>query len=75
MGGFYSAEGHEVCSFGDETTYYPCAGTPPSAADAQLIAAAPMLLKFAEWILSRAHDESQEAIRARAAIAAATGEA
>jgi hypothetical protein len=35
--------------------------------------AAPELLAFAEWILSRAHDESQEAIRARAAIAKAAG--
>ena len=43
MGGFY-APTDRVCWFGDETTYYPSEGEPPSAEDARLIAAAPDLL-------------------------------
>lgn len=44
MGGFKSADGEFVCHFGDDTMYYPSAGTPPNEADARLIAAAPKLL-------------------------------
>ena len=41
-------------------------------ANARLIAAAPELLEFAQWIASRLHDDSPEGIKARAAIAKAT---
>ena len=35
------ANGKEVCSFGNDTTYYPSAGDPPSPHDQALIAGAP----------------------------------
>jgi len=42
MGGFVSADGQTVCTFGDCTTYYPDQGEPPELADSRLIAAAPL---------------------------------
>ena len=44
MGRFVGASGEIICDFGDCTQYYPSQGTPPSEANARLIAAAPELL-------------------------------
>ena len=51
MGGFKGPDGEFVCHFGDDTMYYPSAGTPPKDADARLIASAPKLLATAVELL------------------------
>jgi hypothetical protein len=40
MGGFVTPNGFPVCWFGDNETYYPTEGTPPSDTDTAFIAAA-----------------------------------
>lgn len=71
-GGFYGPDGEEVCWFGDETTYYPCEGSPPNEVDARLIAAAPCLLAALLGVLRVADRQTDEFDAARAAIAKAT---
>ena len=71
MGGFVTADGTPVCWFGDSETYYPTEGTPPNAADARLMSAAPDLLKALLNVLEHGvRDEHLE--YAFAAIAKAT---
>ncbi len=73
MGGFVTADGTPVCWFGDNETYYPTEGTPPTAADACLIAAAPDLLEALIEIVAIADRKTDAFDRARAAIAKAHG--
>jgi hypothetical protein len=77
MGRFVGADGTIVCSFGDDTCYYPTAGRPPDGADRQLIAAAPELLEFAElyveaWKTGEVSDKGLLKV-AEQCIAKATG--
>jgi hypothetical protein len=72
-GGFVTADGTPVCWFGDSETYYPTEGTPPTAADARLIAAAPDLLEALIEIVAIADRKTDAFDRARAAIAKAHG--
>ncbi len=51
MGGFITADGTPVCWFGDNETYYPTEGAPPSEADKRLIAAAPDFFAAAKSLL------------------------
>lgn len=81
LGGFKDALGNWVCEFGDSTCYYPTEGTPPSDANARLIAAAPDLLEALTRMVStglseREHHEflSDPQHYARAAIRKATEE-
>ena len=73
MGGFVTADGTPVCWFGDCETYYPTEGTPPTAADARLIAAAPDLLEALIEVVAIADRKTDAFDRARAAIAKAHG--
>jgi hypothetical protein len=41
LGGIYAADRRVICSFGNDTTYYPSEGEAPRVDDAHLIAAAP----------------------------------
>lgn len=75
LGGFYAANGAvEIMSFGNNTTYYPSEGCPPSVENARLIAAAPDLLSALREAVEFHDDEDNETIaRWRAAIAKAEG--
>jgi hypothetical protein len=81
MGRFVGADGTIVCSFGDDTTYYPTAGSPPEDADRRLIASAPDLLEALKLCAAVCAGETinkngliAALESARAAIAKATGE-
>lgn len=83
LGGFRGPNGESICTFGENMEFYPDCGTPPSEADARLIAAAPDLLEAVRGFLSHVPmftpqaelDAKREAVRAigRAAIAKAEG--
>jgi hypothetical protein len=49
LGGFKAGE-EWICTFGDSTNFYPSEGSPPSEANARLIAAAPELLEALEQL-------------------------
>jgi hypothetical protein len=73
MGRFVGADGTIVCSFGDDTTYYPTAGSPPEGADRQLIAAAPQMLAVLLQIRRMGYADIGDRMMIDAAIARATG--
>ena len=66
-----------VCDFGNDREYYPTAGEAPNEADSRLISAAPELLAALRLLLLDVGTASsmRGAVKARAAIAKATGEA
>lgn len=77
QGAIFDANDVTVCSFGDDTLYYPVEGQPPDDADLALILKAPLLPELAEALrmllrtngTPRYDDEIHADKTARAALA------